>query len=426
MARRGYRARKEARPAKSKPRSAPRPIFELHPLEQRILLLATPTGVIASLPTQSFPPAIASVHPMSSVNLQWSDSENPDHFNILKSTDGMNFGQVAQVGGGTRAYTVTGLDSGTPYFFEVEAADTLGGTADSDPASIATAANETEYVNDFSTNTDGITGAGRIQEYAYPTNYLLGKLRNDTATLTLHNVPYHTRVDLAFYFYVIDDWAGGDVTMTVNGISYGSILPSPGSLTWFGTEVDNDQSIPGGGTCPPSNAGDSRYFDAPSVNERSSGDLIITFNGSGISDMIPPEATGSAVAGWGIDDLQVFLSAPMKPWPRCTCNIGGPESMADDAEGGDPVGNDSMSSLDNGSQSGPTDVAPSSGAVTIDQTDLSSDNMDGFSQSWQWTSNTVLNSSGGTGAQSVNVRQPFLTQESSSTIGITTGGNDSL
>jgi hypothetical protein len=78
----------------------------------------------------------------TSATLAWGNSATapnlPTSFNILESTDGVNFTTVATTDGQTNGYTLQGLLPETSYTFEVSAADGFGTSAVSNKATIVT------------------------------------------------------------------------------------------------------------------------------------------------------------------------------------------------------------------------------------------------------------------------------------------------
>ena len=70
------------------------------------------------------------------IALTWADnSNNESSFKIERSTNGVNFTQVASVGANTTGYTNTGLTSGTTYYYRVRANNANGDSAYSNTAS---------------------------------------------------------------------------------------------------------------------------------------------------------------------------------------------------------------------------------------------------------------------------------------------------
>lgn len=68
--------------------------------------------------------------PSSAANLSWSDnSTNEDSFRVERSLDGASFTEVASVGANTTAFTSSGLQASTTYYFRVRAAN-AGGFSD--------------------------------------------------------------------------------------------------------------------------------------------------------------------------------------------------------------------------------------------------------------------------------------------------------
>ena len=83
----------------------------------------------------------AAVVSTSRVNLTWTDnSTNEAGFKVERSTDGVNFTQVAIVAANSTSYASTGLLAGTTYTFRVRAYDGPNHSAYSNTASATTAA----------------------------------------------------------------------------------------------------------------------------------------------------------------------------------------------------------------------------------------------------------------------------------------------
>jgi len=75
----------------------------------------------------------------SQINLSWTDnSSNELGFKIERSTDNINFTQIAQVGAGVTTYQSTGLDEGVQYYYRVRAFQGAVNSQYSNTASAAT------------------------------------------------------------------------------------------------------------------------------------------------------------------------------------------------------------------------------------------------------------------------------------------------
>ncbi|HEX4123145.1 MAG TPA: NPCBM/NEW2 domain-containing protein, partial [Tepidisphaeraceae bacterium] len=101
--------------------------------------------VAAAIPTAPTAPAnlAALATGQSSINLTWSaTSTNQTSFTILRSTDGSNFAPIATgVAANSTTYTdAANLATGTEYYYEVEAVNSVASSAPSNIASAATAA----------------------------------------------------------------------------------------------------------------------------------------------------------------------------------------------------------------------------------------------------------------------------------------------
>ncbi|HEV2292472.1 MAG TPA: fibronectin type III domain-containing protein [Tepidisphaeraceae bacterium] len=77
----------------------------------------------------------------SQINLAWTDnSSNEDGFKIERSTDGINFTQIATVEVGVTGYASSGLSASTTYQYRVRAYNAVGDSAYSNTASATTQA----------------------------------------------------------------------------------------------------------------------------------------------------------------------------------------------------------------------------------------------------------------------------------------------
>jgi subtilisin family serine protease len=79
----------------------------------------------------------------SQIDLNWSDtSSNEDGFRVYRSTDGVNFSQVATLAANTTRFSDTGLAAGTTYTYRVDAYNARGAAA-SNTATATTVAQQT-------------------------------------------------------------------------------------------------------------------------------------------------------------------------------------------------------------------------------------------------------------------------------------------
>lgn len=80
----------------------------------------------------------------SQIRLSWADnSNNETGFKIERSSDGVNFTQIATVGAGVTSYSNTGLSAGAGYWYRVRAYNGGGDSGYSNTASAATATLQT-------------------------------------------------------------------------------------------------------------------------------------------------------------------------------------------------------------------------------------------------------------------------------------------
>jgi hypothetical protein len=115
------------------------------------VFIGTSNAVVAygQIPPETAPPAapsnlVASAGPAGVINLTWNDnSNNEDGFQIEKSTDGVNFEQIATTGPNTTAlasFSVGGLQAATAYAFRVRAFNGIGESGFSNTATATTIA----------------------------------------------------------------------------------------------------------------------------------------------------------------------------------------------------------------------------------------------------------------------------------------------
>jgi len=91
---------------------------------------ATPSGLVASINPSS---------PMSSLALSWADNaSNETGYSVERSSDGRSFAQIGQAGANVAAWTDTGLNSGTVYYYRVRAFNNSGNSAYSNVGSAQT------------------------------------------------------------------------------------------------------------------------------------------------------------------------------------------------------------------------------------------------------------------------------------------------
>jgi hypothetical protein len=93
---------------------------------------ATPSALVAGVNPSN---------PTSSLALSWADNANNESgYSVERSGDGRSFTQVAQAGANTGAWTDTGLNGGTVYYYRVRAFNGSGNSAYSNIASAQTQA----------------------------------------------------------------------------------------------------------------------------------------------------------------------------------------------------------------------------------------------------------------------------------------------
>ena len=93
---------------------------------------ATPSGLVAGVNSSS---------PVSSLALSWADNANNETgYSVERSTDGRSFAQIAQAGANSVAWTDSGLNGGTVYYYRVRAFNSSGNSAYSNVGSAQTQA----------------------------------------------------------------------------------------------------------------------------------------------------------------------------------------------------------------------------------------------------------------------------------------------
>jgi hypothetical protein len=100
------------------------------------------TSTAPVLPPVAPSALLATAVSSSQVNLAWQDNSNNENgFKIDRSTDGVNFVTVAQVGANVTTYSdVSGLAAATTYFYRVRATGSGGDSANTNVASALTLA----------------------------------------------------------------------------------------------------------------------------------------------------------------------------------------------------------------------------------------------------------------------------------------------
>ena len=95
------------------------------------------------------------------INLSWTDnSKNETGFKIERSRDGITFAQKDVVGVNVTAYTDSGRQASTKYYYRVRAYDSGGNSGYSNTASATTATTLTQSQFYIAIRTDGFPGSG--------------------------------------------------------------------------------------------------------------------------------------------------------------------------------------------------------------------------------------------------------------------------
>jgi len=80
----------------------------------------------------------AAYQPDSQIVLTWSDLSNETGYIVEKSTDGVNFSQIAALGADVTTYTDAPVDFDSLYYYQVYAFNDLGNSPMSNVATVAT------------------------------------------------------------------------------------------------------------------------------------------------------------------------------------------------------------------------------------------------------------------------------------------------
>jgi hypothetical protein len=116
---------------------------------------ATPSGLAAGINPSN---------PTGSLVLSWSDNANNETgYSVERSSDGRSFAQIAQLAADAGAWTDSGLNSGSVYYYRVRAFNSSGNSAYSNAASAQTQA--AAATNSAPTVT--ISGPSNNSSYAY-------------------------------------------------------------------------------------------------------------------------------------------------------------------------------------------------------------------------------------------------------------------
>jgi fibronectin type 3 domain-containing protein len=103
----------------------------------------------------------------SQINLSWTDNAAgiENGFILQRSTDGLNYTQIATLAQGITTYADSSLSAGTTYYYRVEATSTYGDSAFSAAASAATISTSAIITNLSSLNwVSATTGYGSVQK----------------------------------------------------------------------------------------------------------------------------------------------------------------------------------------------------------------------------------------------------------------------
>lgn len=102
--------------------------------------------LVPNLPPSAPSSVVATAVNCTSANLTWADnSNNETGFNILKSSDGVNYTLAQTVGANINSYSFTNLTASTTYTFKVNAINAVGTSANATSNTITTVACPVNY-----------------------------------------------------------------------------------------------------------------------------------------------------------------------------------------------------------------------------------------------------------------------------------------
>jgi hypothetical protein len=141
-------------------------IIDASPGSLHLVAYTDAGGLIETLDlTRPAPPAapdgLTAAASGNRINLAWTDNaDNETGFKIERSTNGIDFSQVATTGSNTTSYADAGLAANTHYYYRVRACNTIGDSAYSNTADATTGVGEEASVTSIGRAkacTDGTT-----------------------------------------------------------------------------------------------------------------------------------------------------------------------------------------------------------------------------------------------------------------------------
>ena len=421
-------------------------------LEQRILLSLSAPLVELSTPQPS--------DPSTNVKIDWTDGDSGlTNFYIFRSTGGTApFSKVGTVGGTTLQYTDSTVTPSSIYYYVVEGYDGTNISPVSNVIASQTGGTKIAYSNDFAgTETGGVISGGTNVIYGPRTHWygahdgssgtIPPGLGNSTVTLNVSSMPRHTQAFLEFSLYVIDAWQGNTWEYTVGGrtksATYTNLTwdrPYSGTVYDAPADFDSPNHVPlddqisspvvwnGEGafythsqsTCVFGITASIYKFIVP-VQDNGASTMTATFQAIGLSTANLPtlnSASPNDNPTWGITGLQVVTWSPDPKPPLCSCVYNGPETVNDNANGGDAASNDTYAFASSGSDAN-ADAISTSGTVTVADAGLSSGNMSGFGQTPTLTNQGLFGAAGNNGTAAVDSNQSYLAQLGTGTLALT-------
>jgi titin len=185
------------------------------------------------------------------IGLTWTNNDtNATGYNILRSTDGVNFAQIASVGAGVSQYVDSGLSSSTTYYYQVDAYNAGGSSASSNSSSSTPI--QTAPTTDAPTNlvataignqvnltwTDNSGGADSFAIYRSANGSSYAQIATVSSGVTSYADGGLTPA--SYYYRVIGlNTGGGTVPTSVVGVTLAPSGPSNLTATVAGTqEID--------------------------------------------------------------------------------------------------------------------------------------------------------------------------------------------
>jgi hypothetical protein len=259
---------------------------------------SAPSNVASTLP--AIPTQLAAVAiSTSQINLTWTDNAAgiENGFIIQRSTDGVNYTQLATVTKGVTAYSDTSLAAGTTYYYRVSATAVSGNSAFSSPASASTIASSTISTPISSLNWVSATaGWGSVQ-----TNQSVGG-----NPLMLRGVTYTTG---------LGTHAASTIVYNIAGLGYTNFLATVG--------VDDEENGKGTGSVDFQVIGDGAVlFDSGVVTNNSPAvNLNVSVAGISTLTLVATNGIAGSIDYDHADWAGAVLLAPANQVPAAPSNL---------------------------------------------------------------------------------------------------------